>query len=190
MTIMSTIRNNYENSKISQKRTFFQKYGLLLISHHPECEEFKNHTLKIGPLRFCIGCFIGYPTAIISIIILNLLEIQFLFDSITHLSIGLFSFSFFILSPLNLTKQKRIKIMQKFCIGIGSSFLFWWVWTLSSNMIVNLIIFIIVFGTIIVILNGYHAYSFLKICRACKYKSDWRICPGFRKVYSDIRNRK
>lgn len=177
---MSDISNSHEKRR--QKKPFFQKYGFLLISHHPKCEEFKNHTLNIGSLRFCIGCFIGYPTAITAIMILNFIKIPLLFDSIILLLFGLIFLSFFILSPLNLTKRKGIKIIQKFCIGIGSAFLFWWTWTLTSDSLVNLITFIAIFGTLIVILNGYHAYGFLKTCRRCIYKTDWQNCPGFKSI--------
>ena len=181
---MSDISKSHENEKRSKKNTFFRKYGFILISHHPECEEFKNHTLNFGNFRFCIGCFIGYPTAILAIIILNLFKIQLLFDPITLLFIGLIFLSLFILSPLNLTKYKGIKIFQKFCIGLGSAFLFWWIWTLTSDIVANLILFIIIFSSIILILNGYHAYSFLKICKICKYKTNWYNCPGFKSVYN------
>ncbi len=166
------------------EQTFFQKYGSLLFSHHPDCEKFKNHTIKIGSMHFCIGCFIGYPTAIIGILLFNIFKIYLLFDSMTLLVSGIILLSFFLLSPLNLTKRKGIKIFQKFCIGLGSVFLFWWIWTLSADIIFNIIIFILIFGVIVVILNGYHAYSFLKTCRKCKYKTDWQKCPGFSKIYN------
>ena len=185
MATVSDISKSHENERRSQKKAFFRKYGFILLSHHPECEEFKNHTLNFGTLRFCIGCFIGYPTAIIAIIIINLFKIQLLFNSITLLFIGSTFLSLFILSPLNLTKHKLIKIFQKFCIGLGSAFLFWWIWTLTSDMVLNLVIFIAIFGTIIVILNGYHAYGFLKTCRNCRYKTDWQNCPGFGRIYKN-----
>ena len=52
--------NDFKEKSKNQKNAFLRKYGSLLLSHHPECEKFKNHTLKIGNLNFCIGCFIGY----------------------------------------------------------------------------------------------------------------------------------
>jgi hypothetical protein len=182
--IMPEISSNRSHKKTNHlKQTFFQKYGSLLLSHHPDCEKFKNHTIKIGSKKFCIGCFIGYPTAIIGILLFNILKIYLLFDSITLFVSGIILLSFFLLSPLNLTKRKGIKIFQKFCIGLGSVFLFWWIWTISADIIFNLLSFILIFSVLIVILNGYHAYSFLKTCKKCKYKTDWHNCPGFYKIY-------
>jgi len=183
VNIVSDICNSHSHEKKSQKKTFFKKYSSLLISHHPECDKFKNHTLKIGSLNFCIGCFIGYPTAIIGILVFYFFRIYNLFDSITLLLLGLAFLSFFFLSPLKLTKRKEIKILQKFFLGLGSVFLFWWIWTLTSDIFLNLLLFSVIFGAIIIILNGYHAYSFLKTCSTCKYKTDWHNCPGFKSIY-------
>ena len=163
-----------------------KKYKLLLLSHHPECDKFKNHTIRIGSVRLCIGCFIGYPTSLTGIFFLYISKIYMLFNSTTYFLFGITFLSFFILSPLNLAKKKVIKIIQKFCIGLGSVFLFWWIWTLSTNPIVNLLNFMIIFGLIIGILNGYHAYSLLKTCKKCIYASNWKKCPGFHTIYNEI----
>ena len=37
----------------------------ILLSHHPNCEKFENHTLNIRGTRVCIGCLAFYPTFII-----------------------------------------------------------------------------------------------------------------------------
>jgi hypothetical protein len=85
----------------------------------------------------------------------------------------------FILSPLNLTKIKIIKILQKFFIGLGSAFLYWWIWTLTNLFFINFLYFLAVFGVLLTLLNGYHAYSFYSTCKKCKYSLDWKSCPGF-----------
>ncbi len=174
-----------QNQKKNSLKSNFRKYKRILLSHHPECDEYKNHTIKIGTLRFCIGCYIGYPTAIIGIVLFHVFKIYLLFNSTTLLLFGIIFFSFFILSPLNLTKIKAVKIIQKFFIGIGSVFLFWWIWTFSSNIFVNLLNFILIFGILIVILNGYHAYNFLKTCKNCEYNANWKVCPGFHTIYNN-----
>jgi hypothetical protein len=186
---MSEIYNNsLHHEKKIQEENFFQRYGSLLLSHHPDCDKFKHHTINIGSFHFCIGCFIGYPTALIFILLFNSFKIYLLIKANVLLLFGVIFLSFFILSPLRLTKHKIVKILQKFFIGIGSAFLFWWIWTLTTDLFLNLFIFSIIFGAIIIFLNGYHAYSFLKVCRTCKYKTNWQNCPGFQGVYN--RNKK
>jgi len=87
--------------------------------------------------------------------------------------------STFFLSPLHLTKLKAIKVIQKFCIGIGAAFLFWWIWTLTDLIIINFLYFIAIFGILLIILNGYHASGIYSTCKKCQYSRDWKNCPGF-----------
>ena len=154
----------------------------LLLSHHPVCEKFGNHTINIGKYRFCIGCYVGYPSALIGIIIIPLLNLVDIFNSFCFLITALVLISAFILSPLNLTKIKAIKIIQKFLIGLGSAFLFWYIWTLQNPFFLNFFYFILVFGLLLILLNVYHGYGFLKICKKCEYSMDWNNCPGFKKI--------
>ena len=106
------------NTKVNQQGKFlkFLLYGKsflsLLSAHHPECEKFsKSHTINIGKIRFCIGCFVGYPVAFIALFLINFLNLN---SSILYSFFLTFSIIFlatFILSPLKLTKNKKIKIM-------------------------------------------------------------------------------
>ena len=155
----------------------------ILLSHHPNCESFDGHTIKIGKnTRLCIGCFIGYPVAIIGIVIIYFLNLNETFDSTFLFAIGMVFLSFFLLSPLNLTKIKAIKIIQKILIGIGSAFLFWWIWSTPNSYIVNFIYFLMVFGLLLMLFNAYHIYGFYKACKKCDTSFDWESCPGFQDV--------
>jgi len=153
-----------------------------LFSHHPKCEKFEGHTIKIRSTQFCIGCFIGYPTAFFGILVIYLLGLVIPFETEFLLITGIALLSSFILSLLDLTKIRIIKIIQKFCIGLGFAFLFWGIWTLPNSFNINLILFFIIFGIAYAIIMSYHAYSFYKTCKKCEYSLDWEKCPGFRKL--------
>ncbi len=164
-------------------------YKYLLLSHHPDCEKFgKNHTINFGKYKFCIGCFVGYPTAIISILLIHYLNLLDLFSSIFLLIISFILISSIILSPVGLTKIKSIKIIQKFLIGLGSAFLFWYIWTMPNDFFINLIYFILVFGMLLLLLNMYHGYGLMKTCKKCEYSMDWNNCPGFEKISNCLKN--
>ncbi|MHA1688866.1 MAG: hypothetical protein ACTSUN_05950, partial [Promethearchaeota archaeon] len=82
----------------------------LYLSHHPNCEAFRNHVITIRNRYFCIGCFIGYPSALLGIII-----IYFLLEFFTReflLFMGCVLMASFFLSLLKLTNMKKIKILQ------------------------------------------------------------------------------
>ena len=98
-------------------KDFIKKYGRLLLSHHPLCSQYQDHTLNFSKIRLCIGCFIGYPSALISI----LLGFYFIYPAISQkiylLFFGIFLFLFQLLSLTKLTEIKPIKIIQKFLMG-------------------------------------------------------------------------
>ncbi|MHA1491562.1 MAG: hypothetical protein ACTSRI_18145 [Promethearchaeota archaeon] len=85
----------------------------------------------------------------------------------------------FFLSPLNLTKIKIIKIIQKFLFNLGAAFLFWWLWSLPNPFIINFIFFFFLFGSFLSIINAYHGYGMYRICKKCEYSLEWDKCPGF-----------
>ena len=171
---------------MSKKKTKWEQlkcYKYLLLSHHPDCEKFgENHTINFGKYKFCIGCFIGYPTTIIGILIINYLNLLDVFDSFFFLALAMIFISSIILSPLGLTKMKLIKIIQKFLIGIGSAFLFWYLWSLPNSFIINFIYFSFIFGMLLMLLNMYHGYGLYKTCKECEYSMDWNTCPGFKQI--------
>ena len=69
------MKEERKRNKISNALLYVISFWPLLLSHHPECEKFKNHTLNIGKIRFCIGCFIGYPIAILGMFLIPILRI-------------------------------------------------------------------------------------------------------------------
>lgn len=159
----------------------------ILLSHHPSCDKFgKNHTINVGKYQFCIGCFVGYPIAIIGILAIYYLNLVKSFDSIFFFIVGIVLISSFALSPLNLTKVKAIKIFQKVLIGIGSAFLFCWIWSLPNPFLINMLYFTMVFGFLLTMLNAYHGYGLYHICKKCEYSLDWQNCPGFKDIFECI----
>jgi len=95
----------------------------MLLAHHPDCPPFRTHTFSIRSVRFCIGCFIGYPAAIAGIF-LGYFIIRF--GSQTLLPVGLVGVAFYLSQMLSFWKvaeKKPVKILQKCMIGLGSGFL-------------------------------------------------------------------
>ena len=171
---------------MKEKKSFWKNlncYKFLLLSHHPNCEKFGiNHTINFGKYKFCIGCFVGYPTAIIGIFIIFYFGLLEIFNSVFILALALIFISSLFLSPLNLTKKKWIKVIQKFLIGIGSAFLFWYIWTLPNSFIINFTYFGLIFGMLLMMLNVYHGFGLYKTCKKCEYSMEWNNCPGFKKI--------
>jgi len=165
---------------------FIKSFLPLLLSHHPQCGDFESHTLKFKKYRLCIGCFIGYPSAFLGIILLGLLHVSIFISSEFLFSIGFIFISFFFLSPLGLIKNKLLKVFQKSIIGIGSSFVYWGIRLLLVPRSTKYLLFAIIFGIILTFLNLYHTLGFLKTCQKCKTPFNWAICDGFKDIRENL----
>lgn len=165
--------------KVQQFFLYGKSFLPFFLSHHPECKSFKEHTLKCGKVNLCIGCFIGYPTALVALILIRISNLRFLFNTPISFILSLLFIGSFFLSPLNLTKYKKIKIFQKFLIGIGSALLFNWIMERPYPFNINFRTAFIVFYIQLVLLNIYHVYGILNSCYKCETPFSWGKCAGF-----------
>ncbi|MHA1856073.1 MAG: hypothetical protein ACTSWX_05320 [Promethearchaeota archaeon] len=150
----------------------------MILSHHPPCDTYKNHTINIGRVKLCIGCFVGYPSAILSIFTVYFLFKNKPFNLVPVLLIGiLFSFAQ-LLSLTPLTEKKPIKMLQKFLIGTGSGFIIIFLYiSLQIPEILKLVV-IFIFVSIFIIPIGYlHYRTSVKTCENCKIKDIPGKCP-------------
>ena len=100
---------------------------------------------------------------------------------------GVIGLSTFIFSPLNLTRNKIIKILQKFFIGLGAAFLIYWILNLPGPRTSNLLIAIITTWVLIFVLNLYHVYGFISTCKKCETPFNWGHCSGFEKIRNNMK---
>lgn len=174
-----------DKPSISKFKIFFihlSSFWHIILSHHPECDKFKGHTINIGKIHLCIGCYIGYPSAIIGIFLIDALNLNQIIPHPYLLIIGIILLSTFALSLLNLTNIKIVKIIQKIAIGFGSSFIFWWIWGQNTSTQEKIFTIFIVFGLILTVLNLYHVYGFVKKCYKCSTPFLWGECGGFETI--------
>ena len=178
--------NNTDINPIKRTLLYLKCFFPLFLSHHPDCEHFKEHTIKIGKYKFCIGCFIGYPIAILTLI-LNiflkfdkmLLDEYIFFLSIIFLST--FSLSFF-----KITEKKIIKIIQKILMGIGGALLLIWILGLNNTRELNILIAFYTINIIVAIFSIYHIYGFFSQCYKCETNFNWAICSGFENIRNNL----
>jgi len=176
-----------KRSKLAETLLFIKSFGSFFLRHHPECENFKGHAIKLGKHEFCIGCFIGYPTSVISIIILGVFKLTKSIPSNYLIIFGILFMSTFFLSFTGVTKIKFIKIIQKIFIGFGSALIFWGIFALDFSVFTNFIIFLLVFSPILTFLNFYHAYGLYKTCKKCESQFKWGQCSGFEAIRNNLK---
>ncbi|TFG28861.1 MAG: hypothetical protein EU532_04305 [Promethearchaeota archaeon] len=153
----------------------------ILLSDHPNCENFDDHVYHIGKYKLCIGCFTFYPVILLTIIF-SLLFIDFTFYNLAFMFF--ISFAFFspiILNILGLTKYKFLKVFSKISTGIGVglylvSIIFFPVFFIFK------ILAIIPIGGFIFIISYIRMTHILKECEQCEYKGDWDSCPAMKPI--------
>ena len=157
-----------------------KKYKYYLFAHHPKCENFNNDTFRIGSTEFCIGCFIGYPSALIGIFVGYFTFFLPNFNPIILIAGSLLMISTILLSFTPLTEKKVIKILQKFFVGLGSG-----IFIGSAYFIIPGEHVFKILGTLlaIVLLNFpiqvLHYRNMNKKCDSCEYEPGWNQCLGF-----------
>ena len=155
-----------------------QYYIHLLFSHHPPCPRYDSHTLNVGKIRLCIGCFIGYPSGVLAGLLGSWLFLSDLVSLQALFWIGTVLFTAFLLSFTSWTAWKPLKIMQKFSVGTGGGFIlsvaFFSVdWILIYRLA-------LVWGVAMLLLTPVgilHYWGFKKTCRGCPYHEDLKNCP-------------
>ena len=179
-----------KRSKLSETFLIIKIFGSFLLRHHPECENFKGHAIKFRKYEFCIGCFIGYPTSFIMIVILGVFKLNESIPSNNLIIFGILFISTFFLSFIGATRIKIIKIIQKIFIGVGSALIFWGIFSLNFPVSTNFIIFLLVFSTILTLLNIYHAYGLYNTCKKCESQFKWGQCSGFEVIRNKLKKYK
>jgi len=182
---MKQKKNRVKSSKKSKKEGFFSLVKKMpkeyLLSHHPTCKEFEEHTFSLFGKKFCIGCFIGYPSAIIGIIIATeLLQISDDYSK-SVFWVGMAFPSTIFLSFTPLTEKKTIKIIQKVLIGFGAGFLLTFIYYMpTQNKVLNFVVVFLLATSLNLILNIIHYRNHNKICSQCEYEPQTNKCSGLR----------
>ena len=168
----------------NEKKTGFlhiiKKYKYYIFSHHPKCEKFNNDTFRIGSTEFCIGCYIGYPSALIGLFIGYFAFFLPNLNPIVLITASFLMMGTILLSFTILTEKKEIKIFQKFFVGMGSGIFIGTVYFIFPGGQTSKI-----FGTIFITLllnfpiQVLHYRNMNKQCDACEYQPRWNQCPGF-----------
>ena len=142
----------------------------ILLSHHPDCEKFENHTFNIRGTRLCVGCLAFYPTFIIvfsSIYLLGFYSVNY--EKLIYL--GVLQSSILSINFLGLAKTKISKFITKVILGSGIAFIL--VGILKSPIIfIFKLLILAIFFAILTVLNFLRVKIMINTCKKCDlYKS-------------------
>ncbi|MFX0208884.1 MAG: hypothetical protein ACFFDT_23070 [Candidatus Hodarchaeota archaeon] len=158
--------------------------GPYRISHHPFCDQFKDHIYVFRGTKVCRGCVMQYSGVIFSFFVIvfgNLLDLWY---GLTEFQVGLVLYM--LILPTILTalwiENRKIKDVARFLLGASFSlafiqFVFTPNWLIKGWILLNFI-------PGYFYLNQRRAKSNNQVCSLCKESANTPHCAGFQ-IYAD-----
>ena len=176
-----------EKLKFGQKiKLFFQAIEPIITSHHPNCEQYEDHSFRLFGRKWCIGCYIGYPSAILMLLVGYLTGLFNLMETRTLWIIGWGLLSTYIFSIIGLTKIRWIKIVSKIPIGFGSAYLIAALFSYEVNFWISFLLSFLLVQFFLIIISIKRGFEMKKTCGNCEYEDDRNNCPGLNQVYEKL----
>ena len=164
----------------------FSEIGKLKpFAHHPDCEFYDNHLIKIFSFTFCLGCFSMSVGIFISLVVS-----YFVFEYFT------FTYFFYLLPIILLIptfiqphyQNKLFKIFSRICLGLGIGFYFYPLIFVISYNAINIIIktlFVLFFVAITKMTLMYRNNKTPNPCSECKFGAK-PICRHYLHEYEQL----
>jgi hypothetical protein len=145
---------------------------------------FERDTFRIADTTFCLGCAMAYPTAVLTLILFVLFRWDRLFPTLIFHRESLLALAV-LLGCLQFIKYKvplrsrSFRASVKVALGASIGMVFFWIFTLPTNLIISIAI-LILFSLAAMLIATYRFVYIRKVCAGCVYHGDWDICYGFR----------
>lgn len=153
-----------------------------LLAHHPACYRFDGQVWSLGRLRFCLGCSVAYPLALM-VFLVGILVLPDLLDLPGAMAWSLLGFGIafgslqslrFIGFGRSRTGNLAIKVALGVGLGLGGVGLL----TVPLPTWLRLIA-LVGFSFGIIGLGATRIRYLRTACAPCHYHGDWEACPGW-----------
>ena len=165
------------NMKNRDNTTAYHYINPLFLAHHPLCDRFAHHVIKICGHKFCAGCTIEYTTILVTLILAIFTQFFQRLSYINFLTLAGISLA---VSLLRLVHSKSIFFIIVPRVGLGFALT---TALLSVWHAPTLILKIIIFYSTMEIIALYLLYkikTFFAPCIECNYRSQFPSCPGLK----------
>lgn len=157
------------------------KNNPFLLAHHPSCDTFSNHTLNIRGWKLCLGCFVIYPSAIISLALLFFLQDLHSIDYLMAFYIALAMFGINSIRKIiykdNLPKS--VQVVFRVILGISLASMLYSIWLAPQPEQYYLIA---LFLAIAIGYNIFNSKKMLKTCKECDQYQNFPKCEGLNNI--------
>lgn len=153
----------------------------LLLSHHPTCEYYSHHTFELYGRQLCMGCFVVYPVALVSLLVLVLARLLWPGAALFGLeTVALYAVGFALVGPMVADKalsghrSARRRMAGKASLAVGLAFLaFPFVFRPSARLTTAAL-----FLGFLVPYVAYKGLTAREDCRGCPEAEEFPHCSG------------
>lgn len=164
--------------------------GLLKLSlaHHPLCWQYRNHTIKIFNIKFCLGCTGFYSGLTIGglFILFTSLFSPYSWTELVFLSTLLYlpTMLRLINLPFFNTSNKNLRLLFRFLLGFGVSTGLLSIF-IANNLLIQITQFLLGIGLYAgLTIHRARNKDFFKECETCSFTRS-PTCPGFKPFHPD-----
>ena len=152
--------------------------GPFRVSHHPLCEPFHNHTLKLFNKDVCRGCLFWYPGIIIGILSIFALNVY----STDKFILGLIMFGLVLptIMQLKFTIPRPIKDVARLLLGISTGLTILIIFGYPDLFVrlIVLMVFIVIYVPLTIVRNKRNE-SVCLVCPEYPLRSELK-CDGYK----------
>lgn len=141
----------------------------ILLSHHPMCGRFDDHTFNIKGRAVCIGCTTVYPSAAISLVTLLVAGIDS-FSVLFYVAIVSFLLNLY---RLVLKKKRAFSVFFNILLGISLASSVLCIIYSSGSLQIFILLFVLAVASVFVFLKGMQVFI---TCRRCPDFPNFPAC--------------
>ena len=148
-----------------------------LLAHHPSCEYFSHHIIDFRGWKLCMGCFVIYPTAIITLMVMYLLSEFITLDYLAAFVVALTMFGINAIRKIVFKDRlaKNIQVCFRVVLGLSLAFMLVSMWLAPRPEQYYLIAMFLAVAIGYNLLNG---GRMLKTCKECQNYPEFPGCEG------------
>ena len=167
---------------------FLRALAPLLLAHHPFCSQYESHLFSIRGRRVCVGCFFNSVSffLVLGFLLVGWFMVPSAFNR-SYLFWGgaITTLLSFVLSVLNRSENRGVKILSKLMLGSSFAAIVWAVLLadgLETNLELKVGFIVILYLAVVTMLMVKRIAEVEKECNKCEYEMRWSRCPGFKEI--------
>ena len=153
----------------------------MLISHHPSCERFSHHVVKVGKHHVCMGCLFVYPSALVTILAILMVRLYLVLPFVQVVVLASVTFAIAVARRYlwKGLRNKAVHLLFRLVLGVSLGCAVMGI-VLATTVVLRADLAVaLVVGWMAYQLGGY--FSMKAECRSCPGYRSFPRCDGVKR---------